>query len=265
MPAFDGNAVRVKVPVGVVASLAYRTVFTRLGRIFDLGWLPILVLLALDILPGLVALPEDGIADAIDVGRAAASMLCFAAIAVRWYHALLLPEEGAVSRLFILRGWMRFAAWWLALSCVALAPFAIAVLGLATGIVAADDEAAILALAAVAIAATLAANRCSLLLPAAALGRPLGLGAAWRLMRGNTWRLVGATLLVMMPALAVLAIVMRLLVSAAPLDPTAEVPAALSWNLVVLSGIVDVLFGAVIVTLGASILSEFYRRIVPAG
>ncbi len=41
--------------------------------------------------------------------------------------------------------------------------------------------------------------RLSLLFPAAAYGRKLGLGAAWRAMRGNTWRVVACGLLAGVP------------------------------------------------------------------
>ena len=56
----------------------------------------------------------------------------------------------------------------------------------------------------VAVATTafsLTVARLSLVFPAAAYGAPLGLAAAWRAMRGNSWRLVGASLMTAMPIL----------------------------------------------------------------
>ncbi|HEX4113903.1 MAG TPA: hypothetical protein VH020_15330, partial [Stellaceae bacterium] len=103
--------------------------------------------------------------------------------------------------------------------------------------------------------------RCSLVLPAAARGQPIGLGTAWRLMRGNTWRLIWASLLAALPlkivALALTATIVTLVLPAGA-DYVAEPPPA---GFVILTGVIAAVSDILMAALGASILAGFYREL----
>src|SRR5579872_3540642 len=115
MAALENEPPRIKVPVGEVAIAAYQTVFGRLGLVLDLGWLPLLLLLAARLGPGLLAgyfLPcglgdRDGIG-ITDIVEAVAGLLCLNAFAVRWHQIMLLPRSQAVPRRLFVGAWLRF-------------------------------------------------------------------------------------------------------------------------------------------------------------
>lgn len=274
------TAERIKVPIAEVAIIAFRAVFGRLGLLLELAWLPLLVLLAAVLLPGLVTkyvLPQAGHAAASHPALApgdlvvdAISLLCLNAFAVRWHQLSLFADFRAVPRRLFLRAWARFVAYTLLISLLVyllvLALFALAASTSRPS--AADDPGAVglVALAtALAFALGLGIARCSLVFPAAACGEPLGLVAAWRQMRGNTWRVIGATVMVIVPIVFTVGLVLNRILSAAGLGSPEGLLSDPPLGFFLLAGVVDVVLRFIFVALGATILSEFYRRIFRRG
>lgn len=273
------TAERIKVPIAEVVIIAFRAVFGRLGLMLELAWLPLLVLLAAVLLPGLVTkyvMPQAGHAAAShpalgpgDLAVDAISLLCLNAFAVRWHQLSLFADIRTVPRRLFLRAWARFVAYTLLISILVyllvLALFAVAA---STSRPPADDPGAVglVALAtALAFALGLAIARCSLVFPAAACGEPLGLVAAWRQMRGNTWRLIGATVMVIVPIVFTVGLVLNRILGAAGLDSPEGLLSDPPLGFFLLAGVVDVVLRFIFVALGATILSEFYRRILRRG
>jgi len=263
-------APRVLVPIAEVAAQAYRAVFARLGLLLELAWIPLLVMLAATLLPGylqfylgwsvLPAWQGDsyglGLEDLIEV---AAGLLCLNAFAVRWHQAMLFGGEGKTPPGLFPRAWLRFILYTLLLYLVSALVLAAVLLASAD-----EDVAPYLApIAGLAITFIWAGMvRCSLLFPAAAFGNPLGLGGAWRAMRGNSWRLLGCGIIACAPAMLIVIVLLSGLSTELQLDPSgAPVP----LGFFILRGVIETCMNFVIVALGASVLSTFYRRILLRG
>lgn len=257
----------VKVPVVEVAIAAGGAVFGRIGLVLEIGWLPLLLILAVLLLPWLAwhyldAGPAPSASldfgDFIVLGIVA---LCLGSFALRWYR-LTLPADPRVAPQERLVAWLRFMAYTMAVYCL-IAGF-VAGVTLAAPLGEGDDPAAIAEQMAAAVAAAaliLLITRLSLLFPAAAAGAPLGVGAAWRALRGNSWRLVGANVVAVMPVLLFQQLLVSVLIGAQLLPPD-DAAASSSLGLALLNGVVLAVLGLIMAALGASILSEFYRRIV---
>ncbi|HKT19898.1 MAG TPA: hypothetical protein VJR47_17735 [Stellaceae bacterium] len=261
---------RVLVPIAEVAAFAYRAVFTRLGLLLELAWIPLLAMLAATLLPGylqfylgwhmLPAWQGDGyglgLADLIEV---AAGLLCLNAFAVRWHQAMLFAGEGLAPPGVFSRAWLRFIAYTLLLYLVSAVVLAVLLLASAN-----EDAAPYLApIAGLAITFIWAGMvRCSLLFPAAAFGNPLGLGGAWRAMRGNSWRLLGCGIIACAPAMLIVIVLLSGLSAELQLDQS---KATVPLGFFILRGVIETCMNFVIVALGASVLSTFYRRILLRG
>jgi hypothetical protein len=279
MAALEGESGRIKVPIDRVAAAAYRIVFGRLGRLLELAWLPMLVLLAVELVPGLVSAyfwPDDTEAAAslagVNIAEAVIAMLCLSAFAVRWHHLVLAADRPLPPRRF-LAVWARFLGYSL--------PFYLAILGAAAGVsaaldtlsaAAADHQVAGLAelitqntadalVATIALAVSLVLARCSLVFPAVVIGQSLGLMGAWRRMRGNTWRFIAATLLVTAPIMLLAAVLLDLILMGAHL-PLPDALAHPPLGLFLLNGVLDIVLLFLFVALGATVLADFYRRLV---
>lgn len=261
-------ATQVKVAVGEVAAIAYAAVFGRLGLVFELGWLPLLVMLAAELVPGVLAAMAPMRADApapsfslADGAQLAAALFCLNAFAVRWYQVRLRANAPAPRRL-LLAAWARFVAYTLLFSLATAGPPTAALLftGAPSG---ADDAGRMLAGVAglLSLVVTLAVLRLSLIWPAAAQGAPMDWGEAWRRMRGNTWRLVATALLVSAPIFVTVAFALSVVLTAAhvDLDSLSSHP---PLGLVLLGGVVDTVLQFIFVALGATVLAEFHRRIM---
>jgi hypothetical protein len=275
MATLEGESGRNKVPIDRVAAAAYRIVFGRLGRVLELAWLPVLVLLAVELVPGLVSdyfLPDDTAAAsslAADIAGDAIATICLSAFAVRWLHLVLAADRPlSVKRLVVV--WARFLGYSL--------PFCLAIIGAAAGISAVLDAVSSLladralgepltqnvanaVVAIVALAVFLVLARCSLVFPAVVVGQPLGPIRAWRRMRGNTWRFIAATLLVTAPMVLLVAVIFELILDGAHLtarDALEHPP----LGLFLLDGVLDVMLSFLLVALGATVLADFYRRLV---
>lgn len=259
---------RIKVPVAEVAVGAYRAVFGHLDLLLELGWLPFLVLLPLRLAPLLAAqyLPSGDRRAAFEIAAAivaqAATLLCLTIFSVRWHQVLLFITPFAPSRRIIIQAWVRFMAYTLLFCVLVMPPFAavvIADLGAAT--VGSDVDLAPLGAVggALLLLALFVAARLSLLYPAAAFGEPLGLKAAWQRMRGNSWRIIAALFLTLLPVTAAEAAFFR-----SSLGPVSSVAAevALPLQQLVPPIVLGLALDFLAVALGASILSAFYQRLV---
>jgi hypothetical protein len=263
------TATRVIVPVAEVAVEAYRIVFGRFGLLLDLAWLPLLILLAAALLPGYLhlylgwAVIPSWRGDALgftveNLIESLVGLLCLNAFAVRWHQAVLFSgERGPPAGLFI-GAWVRFLLYTLLLYLVST--------GVLVALLVADVESAPAYLAPV--ASTLAMLlwvgmlRCSLLFPAAAFGKPLGIVAAWRSMRGNSWRLLGCGFVACAPLVVVMVLIVAGVVAGFQIERFAPSP---PLGFFILRGVVATCANFIIVALGATVLSIFYRRIMLRG
>ena len=264
----ERTAAQVKIRIGEAATGAYIAVFGRLGLLLELGWLPLLVMLAVTLVPGVVAFfwptPADAAAPPFtleDVVESVAALLCLNAFAARWYQAMLLANGRVVPRQLFLAAWARFIGYTLLFSLPTVAPVAAVMVAGAPS--AADDASRIIvgAAALASIAAALLVLRLSLVWPAAADGNPLSWREAWRYMSGNTWRLVGAMLLVYAPILVTAVFIMSVVLAAAHVDID-QLSSHPPLGFVLLQGVIDTVMQFVFVALGAAVLAEFYRRLV---
>jgi hypothetical protein len=263
-----GTGTPTKVPVAEVVSEAYRSVFGRLNLLLDLAWLPLLIVLAATILPGylrlyhkLPGLPvwsgdEFGLSFE-NLAEAVVALLCLSAFAVRWYQASLFREPRRAPGGVFVGAWLRFVGYMMLLYLVAAL--------LLTVLLLADTEAAPAYFAPVAgaaiFAAWLAPVRCSLLFPAAAVGEPLSIAAAWRALGGNTWRLFATVILVSLPTVFAVAMVLSAFFAGFHLDGAGSDPLPLGFFL--LRGVIGSCADFLVVALGAAVVAAFYRRLKP--
>jgi hypothetical protein len=253
----------VRIPVADVTVGAYRAVFYRLGAVLELGWLPLLLLLAVAIVPA--ALPADFGAhnDALralpDFLLLVAGALCLNAFGVRWYQAQLLGTADAARRPW-LGPWARFLLYTFVLY-VALGATLAMVVFLASAVsdrgFAFKAGVSLLELA-MATAMLLIMARLALLYPAAATGRPIGIGGSWRATRGNGWRIVLCWLFATAPLLLGVQIIMGAVFTGFRIGAHAPM------GLYILRGLVGTVADFLIAALGAAVLSETYRRLVEA-
>lgn len=260
-----GAGTRIKVPVAEVMVEAYRAVFGRLNLLLDIAWLPLLILLAATIVPGYLRLYRglpgfpawsgDQFGLSIDnIVEAIAGLLCLSAFAVRWYQTALSDNRRVAQGVFI-GAWLRLLAYTLLLYIVAVVLLSAMLLADLGG---APDYLAPVAAAAT-VAAWLAPVRCSLLFPAAAIGKPLSIPAAWRALGGNTWRLFAAVLLVGIPAVFVVAMILSAFFAGFQLDGLGDAPVPLGFFL--LRGVIGSCADFLVVALTASVVAGFYRRL----
>jgi hypothetical protein len=271
----DGGGGRVKIPLLEVVALAYRRVFGRLGLMFELGWLPILVLLALSIVPALVlghgaVTADDALGfDLPELLEMPVALLCLTAFAVRWHQAMLFAQPSAMPRGLFPRAWGRFLLYALITYAVSFAILGVLIVSGVTADMASPQDVPPPAVAAVAgvlavltFVLWLVTARLALLFPASAYGEKLSWPAAWRLMRGNTWRLLGCGILAGVPFMLAMIVLLSSLISASQIGDDGASPLESNLGLLLLRGIVETLSNFILVALIATILSEFYRRIV---
>ena len=271
----DEAPLPVRIPVAAVTVGAYRFVFGRLGLFLELAWLPLLLMLAVAILPAflpsLAAPDSDSIVLRLlpDIGQLVVGGLCLNAFAVRWHQMALFPNPVDAQAQSWLRPWLRFLLYTFAFYLVNLAMLGLLLLVSSGADLNQPDQIAMLLLAtAVAVPVWLGMVRLSLLFPAAAYGQPLGPGAAWNAMRGNTWRLIACGFLAGLPLVLSVAVVLSVVFTALGMqigDLQSDDPAfAPPMGLLLLEGVIDTVINFLIVALGASILVEVYRRLVRA-
>jgi hypothetical protein len=257
---------RNKVRVGAMVGFAYRSVFGRLGLMLDLGWVMLLALMAALILPGVLDPDHFGNGQMrigpLDYAQAAVGLLSLSAFAVRWHQSILAGDPHRLPARMFFRGWLRFLIY----GCVVyllLAALAVAAL---TGLSHAPETAVasgLVEVAAIVAALTLALGliRFSLVFPAAACDAPLSPAAAWRMMHGNTWRFAFASILAALPV-TVTAVVVTAVVIALALPGGAPPHTAPPLGLTILAGLIETAANFLLVALGASLLSGFYRELM---
>jgi hypothetical protein len=268
----EPGTTHIKVPVGAVVVAAWRAVFGRLGLVLELGWLPLLLILAALLLPALALrylAPPDLTAGADPsavemVLVEVVALLTLSAFAVRWYRLMLTGSGRTLPPRLFAGAWLRFILYSLAFYAVGIG-FAAA--AWSSGIITPDATSALAAsanaaAAAAAAALLLAMARVSLVFPAAALGAPLAFGAAWRAMRGNTWRLLLANVAAALPIMLAANILLTQLLGAANLSPANALTGDPPLGFVLVAGVMEAVLRLVLMALGASILADFYRRIL---
>ena len=268
-----------KVPVWRTAVASYRFVFANLGRFLALGWLLMLAAAAPQIFATLVMgepsgwsaesfqeSPAHALANVLISGVYYAMHVVFA---VRWHRFYLLDERRSVfSEILAARNW-RFLGYVLLLALVPYLPMLIMLIvgwGAALSGVRLPPEGMVAELsAAIFIFAWLGTFilyfvfvRFSLVLPAAAVDRPIGLSESWRRLGGNTWRYIGAIILVLIPAIIVGLIVVALFVPFL----IAGLPGGGQGPFVTFIVVWNILFGFFATAVGITVLSIFYRHIV---
>lgn len=255
-----------KVAIGAIVRFAYRSVFGRLELVPELGWIMLLALLAVSIVPGLV-MPVPHVADQLrldpqDYVQAAVALLALSAFAVRWHQSILLGDPRRQPPSLFFRGWARFLIYGCILYAVLGALVAVTALLLVRTAGNTAAEASILVAALVfAWLVLLATARSGLLFPAAACGKPISIGTAWRLMRGNTWRLIWTSLLTALPLKATAFVLTGVAVaSVAPGGPTDLTRPP--WGFIILLGVIEAVSDMLLAALGASVLAGFYRELV---
>ena len=171
---------------------AYRAVFDRVQLVAEMALLPYLTVLASTLVA--LLMPGGVFGALLSALVHALGFLLFGAVfLVRWHRFVLLGES--VSGELIPPGWVEFViagvklgglvflGWLLMVLVAALPPQLVtAPLSVVGG-----------------IALTLAALRASLIFPAAAIGQPIGLRAAWDWISGNFWRLFASALAAYFP------------------------------------------------------------------
>lgn len=253
-----------KLAVGTMVRFAYRSVFGRLELIPELGWIMLLALLAVSIVPDLLTpgrhLGEQFHLDAQDFAQAAIALLAVSAFAVRWHQSILVGDPRRQPPALFFQGWTRFLIYGCAVYAILGAIIAVAVFALGWSGSDQTEQGLVLLAAAVSCwLALLATVRCAMVFPAAACGKPIGLGAAWRLMGGNVWRLIGASILATLPVKIVSFGLTAILVAAALPGGVGVAP---PLGLIILAGVIEAISDIVLAALGASLLSGFYRELV---
>ena len=253
-----------RISIGALVRFAYRSVFGRVMTILDIGWMPLIPLLAALILPGIFA-PARSDPDTLSFGplsyvEAVVVMLSLAAFAVRWHQAILVGDPRRLPRAAFLGAWWRFLAYMIVIYIV-IALVLVAALAVLSQVKLDEATTALLELVAIllSLAVSLAVLRFGLLFPAAAAGKPLGPLEAWRLMRGNTWRLAVASFLTAFPVMFVTGFITLLVLTIAL--PKDDLTAPPPFGLVIIAGLIEAAADLVLVALGASLLSACYREI----
>ena len=261
---------------------SYRFVFANLGRFLALGWL-LMVVAAVPQIIVTLAMGEPSGWGAETLQDSPAHVLAtvlitvfyyamYPVFAVRWHRFFLLDERKSVfSEILAARNW-RFLGYILLLVLAPFLPMLIVLsIGLGAGLsgLGLPPEWILAGLSATySLFAGLASFvlifvflRFSLVLPAAAVDRPIDLGESWRRLGGNTWRYIGAIILIVIPAIIVGLILMALFVPfrIASLPGGGQGPSVtfiVVWNLAI------IIFTFFATAVGITVLSKFYRHIV---
>lgn len=240
-------------PVWDTVTESWRDFHSRLGRIPAVGLFPALLFLALVRLEDRLDL-DGWVALALGLPFLALHAVPATLLVVPWYRASLAQpgqaSQGPTPAWYYLNLFPR----WLLLEMIIFVPL-MPVEALAIALDIAHDgsdprNAAILQLSVMAIAiAAWPYARCSLALPAAAIGADSRFAESWRLTTGNGWRIVGTLLLCLFP-IAVAAVAVR---SQFPTEPSAEQT--------ILLAVLGAVYYVLAELLSATVLSRVYFRL----
>ena len=249
VPPLAGKGI---IPVGRTAIDSYRFVFINLDRFLALAWAPMAVNVATHAV--ILAVMGAG-AEAMEFSPARfvettlislPSYAMYVLFAVRWHRLYLLEERhGVFTEVFAARNW-RFLGYFLLLS---LAP------GVPKLIFGPSGWPIVMVLYFVFL-------RFSLVLPSAAVDRPLGFGEAWRKMRGYLVPYFAIFILIAIPIIIV-AVILAAVVFSGMGAGGSEVAfeRALVQRSLVHSG-VTAIFTFFFTAAGITVLSKLYRHIV---
>ncbi len=268
---------RGKVPVWRTAIGSYGFVFTNLGRFFALGWLPLVIAFAASMASGFLTEVGGGesrsLADWVTyLALTAASWAMYAVFAVRWHRFYLLGErESVFTDVLGTRNW-RFLGYTVLLTFAPIVPMlVIGLIGFVAVLSGAESQAAgavelafILLFGLSGFAAFIllfVMFRFYLVLPGTAVDRPLTLGEAWRNMRGNSWRFIGAFFLVAIPLIIAVLILATFSGISEFASMTGGAPEPTIGVLVVTNAVMAII-GFFTMAVGVTVLSKFYRHIV---
>ena len=161
---------------------AYRAVFDRLQLVVEMALLPYLLVLATVLLA--LLMPVGLFGGALAGLIHAISFLLFGAVfIVRWHRFILLDET--VGDGLIPPGWVEFVVAGVKLGAIVFAGWVVLALFAAL-----PPHLLTIPLSGIGgVVLTLLALRVSLIFPAAAVSRPVGLRTAWDWIDGNFWRL----------------------------------------------------------------------------
>jgi hypothetical protein len=223
---------------------AYRVVLDHAQLVGEMAFLPFLIVLAAEVVSFLIS-------GAGFFGRALPALINAAGVgvfgiifAVRWHRYVLLGES--VSSGLIPPGWAPFFIAGLKLGGLVLAGWVLLliVVVLPLSLLAAP----LVALGAVAL--TLLSIRLSMIFPAAAIERPIGLWTASEWITGNFWRLFACALACYLPFVVVQLVI----------NWIAAIFPSLIWIVFEALRLVVSFVGAAVV---AALLSHIYREIAP--
>lgn len=219
-----------KVPIWDLVDESYRFVLSHPRELMRVGWAPLIILFATNVMLGAYAPPAETISlvtEGIRVtGNIVIQTVVAAMVLVGWHRFVLLGEKASPSGPVVAVGRreLRYLLAWVVLSVLflvlfvaawafvlALVFFAMAVMKLAlllTGsgnaiVLGETGQFVALELAAIPAAMLIAAYvaiRLSLILPAMAVDRDRAMRQAWSLSSGCGWRLVLASFFTLVPA-----------------------------------------------------------------
>ena len=253
---------RGKVPVFDTAVDSFYFVFSNLGRFFALGWLLFVMSFVASMTSGF--LTEMGAEESRSISLFAMSWAMYAVFAVRWHRFFLLNER--VSDDLGARNW-RFIRYTVFLLFALVAMLVIGLNGFGAFVSVVESqgagavELALILLFGLSGFAAFVMLRFSFVLPSTAVDRPLGLGEAWRNMRGNSWRFIGAIILVAVPSVILILIRLAIFGPSLCADMTGGAP-PLTIGVVVATKAVGALIGFFVAAAAVTVLSKFYRHIV---
>ena len=221
-----------ELPVWQTIEQAFRLVWAKREDFVSLASLPVVVLAMLAILQ-IVILPSEigdvmpnateSIGAVLTPGQimtlilnTGVSIFLYVAFAVAWHRKVLLSTE--ISTVVKTLRWgarqWRYLLMWLTVSVIAPAPV-IALILLATALAGQEGLGLVPPVLVAAILTTLFIyGRIVLLLPGAAVDRPLSIPASWSLTTGNGWRMVGIAFLPLLPVALVKLLVATILAAA---------------------------------------------------
>ncbi len=263
---------RPKLPVWRTAKESFGFVFGNFGQFLLVAWLPFLITLAAQIVT------FYGPPVAMSLLANLIYYLAYALFAVRWHRLVLLDDRGGVFTEPLAKRNFLFFAYTLFLALTPFLPMLVVMFkpwwNFVQGASPEEFQQMMMAMAMwmpvlglFAFILYLVMFRLSLLLPAAAVDRPLGFGEAWRRLGGNTWRLIGASALVAIAfVIAIIPIELTLgwsMMKQLPVSTTQApmMPSAMAMSLFFVAMMaIGFLMMAVIIT----VLSKTYQHVIGA-
>ena len=235
------------IPVGRTAIESFRFVFINLDRFVALGWAPMVAIVATNAVilalagPGMEAM-EFSLARFVAIKLISLpSYAMYVLFAVRWHRFYLLEErQGVFTEVIAVRNW-RFLGYVLLLT---LAP------DVPRWIFGPSGWPVVVVLYFIFL-------RFSLVLPSTAVDRPLGLGEAWRKMRGYIVPYVAIFILIAIPA-GIVSGILAVVVFSGMFAGGHEVV----FERAVVHGGVTAIYTFFFTAAGITVLSKFYRHIV---